>query len=229
MEVFKAALIEYFNKELPRLEDSYQWKIPNIKGFKMSGEKGYLANVELKKHFNRAWNESDTEGKIKLAQIIVSDWGGVKANRPETLLKYVLDINNGCTKTPIKGIASYSKIYSITDMEKYAIYDARVACCLNAVQFNYGVKNGLAFNYISGRNNITGHSGKRTGFVYQEEFKTKTLISAGWSKIERDNTYAVYLRLLKQCLEFLPTYGLHDLEMVLFANAEKECIKAMDF
>lgn len=224
----KEALVEYFKEELPKLENSYTWKIPNINGFRQSGEKGYLPNVELKLYFSREWSKSSDEDKIKLAKIIVSDWGGVKGNHPETLAKYVSNINAGIPETPIKGVASYSKIYSITDMNEYAIYDARVACCLNAVQFNYGVKVGLAFNYISGRNNVTGHSGKKIGFVYQDEFKTENLISNGWGKIKLNDTYATYIKLLKECLKFFPTYGLHDLEMVLFANAEKECLKAMN-
>ncbi|MEP1382384.1 MAG: hypothetical protein ABJK64_01180 [Paraglaciecola sp.] len=85
MEDCKSALVEYFKEELPKLVDSYTWKIPNIEGFSKSAEKGYLANVELKKYFNRMWNGSNTEGKLKLAKIIVSDWGGVKANPHNTL------------------------------------------------------------------------------------------------------------------------------------------------
>ena len=125
--------------------------------------------------------------------------------------------------TPLKGIASYSKIYSIIDMDKYAVYDARVAAALNAIQWNYGVKDGMAFNYINVRNNIIGNATKKIGFVYQEPFKVKNLVAKGWRKIRKDDTYQVYLDLLQTCLKQLPKYNLYELEMVLFANAEKEC------
>ncbi len=42
VEVF----VEYFKVELPRLEQNYQWKIPEIEGFHLSGQKGYLPNID---------------------------------------------------------------------------------------------------------------------------------------------------------------------------------------
>ncbi|NOR87022.1 MAG: hypothetical protein GQ527_05385 [Bacteroidales bacterium] len=227
MEECTKVLVEYFKDELPKLEENYQWKIPNIDGFHLCGEKGYTPNVELKKYFNELWLKSNPEERFKLSKIVVADWGGVKTNQPETLKYYVDELEKDRPGTPLKGVASYSKIYSITDMNKYAIYDARVAACLNAVQWNYSVKKGVAFNYISGRNKTTGDATKKIGFVHQEPFKIKNLVANGWSRIKRDETYQVYLDILQNCLKLLPTYSLYDLEMVLFANAEKECEKAM--
>ncbi len=221
------ALIEYFKIELPKLEENYQWKIPNIQGFHLPGESGYAANIELKKYLNQQWLKSDHEQRLKLSKIIVADWGGVKTNRPETLSAYVSELENTAPVTPLKGVASYSKIYAITDMNKYAIYDARVAACLNAVQWNHQVKEGIAFNYISGRNKITGDATKKIGFAHQELFKTKNLIIGGWSGIKKDDTYQTYLNIMQNCLKHLPQYSLYDLEMTLFANAEIECTKAM--
>jgi hypothetical protein len=221
------ALVGYFNDELPKLADSYQWKIPNIDGFHLSGEKGYMPNVELKKYFHKSWLNSRYEERLNLAKIVVADWGGVKSNQPETLISYIDELESRVPGTPLKGVASYSKIFSITDMDRYAIYDARVAACLNAVQFNCGVKKGMAFNYISGRNKTTGDATKKIGFVYQDPFKIKSLVSSGWDRIKRDDTYQVYLEVLQGCLTHLPKYKLYELEMVLFANAEKECAKAM--
>lgn len=223
------ALVDYFRKEVPVIESNYSWKIPQVSGFMLSGHSGYKANVELKKYFNRIWLNSDYERRQALSKVVVADWGGVRANNFETLKSYVDELYKDCPQTPLKGIASYSKIFSIADMHKYAIYDARVAACLNAVQCNQGVSSGLAFNYISGRNNIVGHSGKKEGFVYHDKFKVKSLIDSGWKKIKRDDTYEVYLNILKECLRVLPTYKLYDLEMVLFANAKSECEKAMKY
>ena len=224
VEVF----VEYFKVELPRLEQNYQWKIPEIEGFHLSGQKGYLPNIELKKYFHQKWSRSDFTERLNLAKQVVSDWGGVRGNHQSTLRSYVLELQKTIPDTPLKGVASYSKIFSITDMNKYAIYDARVAACLNAVQWNSGLKDGQAFNYISGRNNITGHSGKKSGFTYQKKFQIEGLVNLGWKRVKRDETYGIYLEVLKKSLQSLPGYRLCDLEMVLFANAEKECLAAMD-
>lgn len=137
------------------------------------------------------------------------------------------EIGYGSPATPLKGVASYSKIFAIADMKKYAIYDARVAVCLNAIQWNSNIHKGIAFNYIPGRNNVTGHARKKIGFAYNDHFKTKNLVKAGWQRVQRDKTYRVYLDTLNECLKHFREYSLYDLEMVLFSNAEKECVRAM--
>jgi len=220
-------LVEYFKNELPLLKKNYHWKIPEIEGFSRIGETGYDANIELKEFLNKSWNESNTIEKNILSKIIVADWGKVTKNAPETLNSYVKEIQKQKPGTPIKGVASYSKIFSITNLEKYAIYDARVAVSLNAIQLNNNIKKGYAFNYIPGRNNVTGNVNKRIGFSQQEKYKVKSLVENGWSRIKRDDTYEVYLKTLKKCLEQFPNYKLYDLEMVLFANAEKEAKKCL--
>ena len=222
-----SALTAYFETELPKLEKSYQWKIPKINGFLKCGEKGYQPNVELKKYLAKMWSSSTTKERYEVARIIVADWGGVKRNNPTTLQGYVDEAESDKPQIPFKGITSYSKIFSIADMTKYAIYDAKVAACLNAVQWNSGVKEGIVFNYVNGRNNITGNATKKTGFVYDERFKINALVDSGWFRIKKDNTYQTYLNTLGVCLVNFPDYNLYDLEMVLFANAEKECLKAM--
>jgi len=222
------AFVEYFKSELPVLEKSYKWKIPDVEGFEHSGDKGFLPNVKLKEYFNEQWKNSTPDKKVKLAKVVVSDWGGVRANNPSTITRYVDELSKENPETPLGGVASYSKIFSITDLERYAIYDARVAVSLNAIQINSGVSEGVAFNYIPGRNNTTGHSGKKIGFTFHEPFKIKNLILSGWSRIKRDHTYEVYLDLLNKCLEHLPGSKLYELEMVLFAKAEELAVEAMN-
>lgn len=221
------ALVDYFSVELPMLKKNYDWKIPKISGFNHSGKRDYQSNVALKKFFQESWaNAKNDAERFDLSLAIVKDWGGVKNNKPETLEKYLGELSKRTPQLSIKGVASYSKIFSMADLDNYAIYDARVAACLNAVQWNFGVK-GLAFNYIPGRNNTTGHAEKKIGFTYQEQFKTDALVRCGWDRIEKDDTYKTYLKLLKECHSHYPNYRLYDLEMILFANAEVECIKAM--
>lgn len=185
------ALIEFFNRELPKLKESYAWKIPNISGFEKSGQTDYDSNVAMKRFLNRQWHNSNGKQKLKICQLIISDWGGVRGNKEATLEEYVRRVLQGDLATPITGVASYSKLYSIVYPQKFAIYDARVAACLVAVQYLAGVSQGLGFNYVSGRNNVIGHQEKRIGFVYEAEFRTKSLAAKGWQRIKRDDTYPV--------------------------------------
>lgn len=227
MKEVVSVLTDYFAKELPLLAVTYSWRIPELAGFHLSGRSDYASNVELKKFFHDQWHGADEGQKTAVAKAVVADWGGVRSNRDSTLLQYVNLIKSGVPNTPIKGVASYSKILAVVDMQRYAIYDARVAACLNAVQWNKSIGSGVAFNYISGRNNVVGHAGKKIGFVHEDAFKVRALVHRGWKNIKRDDTYKVYLDVLHECLRSLPGAQLHDLEMILFANAEKECSKAL--
>lgn len=222
-------LNEYFEKELPKLKKTYKWKIPNIHGFSECGKESYDANVNLKKFLNDKWlKSSGDEERLNLASVIVKDWGGVRNNKQETLGGYVRELGRHKPDTPLKGVASYSKIFSVADLKRFAIYDARVAACLNAIQFNSGIRCGVAFNYIPGRNGVTGDATRRSGFVYQEDFKIKNLTAnSGWQKLAKNETYGSYLDTLNKCLESFRGYQLYDLEMTLFSNAESECKKAL--
>lgn len=222
------ALCEFFDREIPRLSDTYSWKIPDIQGFAQAGFKGYEPNIALKVYLKELWDNAFSNAeKLKVAKVIVSDWGGVRANSEATLSRYVLEAEKSNPSTPVSGVASYSKILSIVHPERFAIYDARVAACINAVQINAGEIKGIAFNYVPGRNNIVGNVVTRKGFTQDPRFSTKRLVELGWSPVKRSDTYLKYLELLYSCLEKRAIYTLASLEMALFANAEYECKKAM--
>lgn len=221
-------LCQFFDREVPLLSNTYNWKIPKIDSFTQSGESGYTPNLALKQYLNKLWgNASSDDEKLRVAKVIVSDWGGVRGNNQNTLIKYVNAISKSAPPTPIQGVASYSKIFAIVDPQRFAIYDARVAACLNAAQINAKIKTGLAFNYVPGRNNVVGNTTTKTGFTQDPRFSTKQLVQLGWSSIRRDDTYKKYLELLFACLKERPQYSLTSLEMALFANAERECKTAM--
>ncbi|MDH1503406.1 hypothetical protein [Comamonas terrigena] len=219
------ALCDFFLREIPRLSETYDWKIPIIPGFPQSGHVGYQPNLNLKAHFKKQWEEGSNDDRLGIAKVIVSDWGGVHANRTETLERYVRSIlETEEPPTPLKGVASYSKIFAVVDPARFAIYDARVAACLNAVQINAGVEQGLAFNYVPGRNNIVGNSVSKQGFTQDPRFSPKKLVDSGWLPVKRSETYKQYLDVLKLCQAELESFSLVSLEMALFANAESECL-----
>ncbi|MBC3767094.1 hypothetical protein [Neptunicella marina] len=227
MQSVVTVLVDYLAQALPLIKQEYNWRIPVVAGFGKSGEKGYSANIALKHFLHQQWLEADIAGKQKLAKVIVADWGGVKGNKTETLHQYVERLSVLNPPTPLKGIASYSKIFAVADLYRFAIYDARVAVSLNALQWLHDPHRGFAFSYISGRNNVTGHATKRIGFVYTDTFKINNLVKAGWQRIARDDTYRSYMQLLNDCLQYFPDYKLYDLEMALFANAERLALEAM--
>lgn len=221
-------LCHFFDRTIPELKITYSWKIPKITGFSSANQNNYLRNLEFKSFLKTRWDDAQADAdRLEIARIIISEWGGVRANREETLIKYVKAINLASPPTPIKGVASYSKLFAIINPEKFAIYDARVAACLNAIQINSYSTKGLAFNYIDGRNNIVGNSNKKIGFTQEKRFSTRELVKSGWSQIRRNETYKRYLDLLSLCLKERPQYSLTSLEMALFSNAEIECKKAM--
>ncbi len=227
MPDFQETLNRYFDDHLQSLKTEYAWKIPSIDGTPMSGKSDYQSNVDFKNHLNARWQKADQEERYSLSETIVSDWGRVTSNGPETLKKYARMADVTDIETPLYGVASYSKILSIAHPDRYAIYDARVAACLVALQHNRGVEQGVAFNYIPGRNTITGHAGTKKGFAYKTPFTKKDLLSRGWRKLKRDETYGVYMETLHKSLARLPGYKLHDLEMLLFSRAVEECKIAM--
>lgn len=223
-----SVLCQFFDREIPRLSSTYNWKIPNINGFTYAGERGYLQNIVLKAYLKTLWDNATTEEeKFQIAKTIVSDWGRVRTNKNDTLIKYVNSVSRNNTPTPLRGVSSYSKILSIIHPNRFAIYDARVAACLNAIQINANLTQGLAFNYVPGRNNVTGNTTKKIGFTQTPKFSTKRLVQSGWFPIRRNETYMRYIELLASCLKERPHYSLMSLEMALFANAESECRKAM--
>lgn len=243
MEQHIKTLLEYFKEELLGLDDSYSWPIPNIQGFDFSQVRSYAANVALKHFFHEKWHAADISGRKRLARVIVVDWGQVKGNLDETLDRHAEDAQRINPNLPLEGVASYSKILSIVNYNRYAIYDARVAACLNAIQVNRGEKKpgeiipaqGLAFHYVPGRNNITGNTVKKCGFSQEKSFKRAVLVESGWQSMKRDECYRIYLDTLKTCLQHLREedqryncFKLYDLEMVLFSNAEKECLEALN-
>ncbi|TXH97586.1 MAG: hypothetical protein E6Q75_04400 [Rheinheimera sp.] len=214
--------VSFFRESLPKLSEFYNWRIPQYDGFSDVQLSGYDANVRLKHHLAERWARADHSQRLELANFVVAKWGGVRANKPDTIEHYVHEANKLVPATPLQGIASYSKIFAIAAPDRYAIYDARVAACLNAIQLKAAIR-GIAFRYVSGRNLVVGHAGKRVGFVYQKPFTLKALKAEGWLVHSADQNYPTYLKLLELCAKELGNVPIYQLEMVLFALAEEVC------
>ena len=113
------------------------------------------------------------------------------------------------------------------DLDNYAIYDSRVAACLNALQLNLCIKEGYVFNYINGRNNIIGNSIKKIGFTQNNKFNEKNISKdENWIRIEKVDNYKFYLDYINKIKKVLDI-ELYDIEMILFSDAENQCIQIM--
>ncbi len=118
----------------------YVWKVSdkswnklgldfNHNNFNSDDEK----RLAVKNHVSKNWDLLSDVEKLRVARWIISDWGGVKRNKDETILEYISIYLNEPKKFSQKGISSYSKILSFTNPNKFAIYDARVASSLNCL------------------------------------------------------------------------------------------------
>ena len=231
------ALTLYFRGEsafaqlgLPAVEADYKWRIPTTLYDGSTPDypgTNFKANVALKKDLSRRWAQ-EPKNRERIAKWIISDWGGIRGNKKTTIHNYYLEALKNTPQTPIKGIASFSKILAIKAPDQYAIYDARVAVSLNAIQIIAGKKNGLAFPYLSGRNNITGNwtAKPKRGFSANAEASIDTLTSKPneWTRVKNDAAYVTYLGGLHQISTEL-NVPVYFLEMALFAQAEKLACK----
>tara|TARA_A100001015_G_scaffold265870_1_gene314629 strand:+ start:1733 stop:2470 length:738 start_codon:yes stop_codon:yes gene_type:complete len=203
---------------LKNLSNNYNWPrkgdFPSIKAISsidILGKNNYEKNIFLKKNSSKIWSEGS---KFEIAKWAISDWGGIRRNKTKTIEKYIYEIENKNYPCYIEGVASYSKILSFMKPDEFAIYDARVAISLNAIQLLSRSESGVIFTYLSGRNKAL------TLFRNSEPTKTKNLIKNGWQEIEKNKCYSFYLNYLKKVNSYFPTSKLYELEMSLFADAE---------
>ncbi len=233
------ALTKYFQGTEPfnglgleEVRSSYKWKLPKTS---FNGEQvvtsgtNFEENVRLKLFLNKIWNEEEWSRR-KIVGWIISDWGGIRSNKQSTLEKYYKHSLQENPETPLTGIASFSKVLAIKDPLKYAIYDARVAVGLNAIQMILAVTSGEIFPYLSGRNKITGDWSAKPprGFSKSKEAAITTLTHPpyNWKKIPRRDVYERYLELLQSISKNLDV-PLYELEMTLFSQAEELAIRAV--
>jgi hypothetical protein len=185
-------------------------------------------NKALKYHLSDQWTNSTNSQKIKLATWVVKDWGGIKGNKSSTIEKYVKLVDQSDPETPIKGVASYSKILAIKNPIKYAIYDARVAASLNAIQIICDVNSSdsqkLFFPYLPGRNTKIQGTKTQQGFV--KIANKKRLMELGFQPVKRDYAYGLYLELLSQLTNKIDDVDIVDIEMLLFSEVINFCSEA---
>jgi hypothetical protein len=179
-------------------------------------------NIALREHLKGRWAVADAQEKVRLATWIISDWGGIKTNRPKTISGYVEMTKMRDPTTPYKGVSSYSKVLSMCDPRRFAIYDSKVAASLNAIQliqFSQGSSvSFVAFPCPASRNNEI----KRFCEIVTRKFLVR---KCGFKPVKEDNAYKVFLILLAE-LKRRMGKSILEIEMELFARAEDFCRQA---
>lgn len=182
---------------------------------------GEQQNIALKQHLADKWKVADREEKLRLAQWIIRDWGGIKRNSQATIRRYVEMADCPNLKFPYEGVSSYSKVLSIVDPDRFAVYDARVATSLNALQLLQQAKqesppNLLCFPCPQGQNRMI--EGTKYSVGFRRQYSRKTLKARGFNLDRRAKTYENYSQLLEQIAK-LAKATILEIEMELFARA----------
>jgi hypothetical protein len=169
-------------------------------------------NRQLKHHIACRWEKAPDAEKLRLARWIIADWGGIRSNHEATIKRHVVLACHHSPRTPIAGIASYSKILAFSRPRQYAIYDARVAAALNAVQIPFSSGQKFAFPYLQSRNSRVRE--------FARSVPQARLASLGFVRVAPRDAYRIYLNLLKETIASGIDNDLGDLEMILFSDVE---------
>lgn len=116
----------------------------------------FQKNEELKFILNQKITDAPTE---ELYFWIINDWGGIKGfkktqSNKGKIATFLRELQNGRTsRLNFQVISSLSKIASLYDVKKYAIYDSKVIYSLNWLLLKYDRANKF-FPMPSGRNKI---------------------------------------------------------------------------
>lgn len=200
----------------PRNRDWYEWKVDEDlpQGIYVKGSSDYERATSLREALNTELSKNPNR-REELTKFYIERWGGVNGNKPETMKIYASNTPSSIIERRAKGVASWSKALTILDPATYAIYDARVAFSLNALQLTAKIEKPLRFPILQSQNTLL----KRTS----ELLKSKT---KGWDRLDGDVFYSEYLKLLNTVAkEMRVTIG--DIEMCLFAKAEELATKIL--
>jgi hypothetical protein len=229
------ALLAWLLINWPNLDSKFNWPIPSvsaIQGYSTFSSVAYPsnanANIALKDFLAGQWSSAKAfADRLIIAQWVVVDWGGIGTNFDRTIEEHTRTAEKPHPRYNHVGIASLSKILAASDPDCFAVYDARVAAAMNAIQLKAKLNKGIAFRYGSGRNGLISgkrdDGGKRIADGFQQRNPISSLKKIGWWVPENGKNYLTYLALLFECMDRFPKRRLVELEMTLFANAVDVC------
>jgi hypothetical protein len=204
--------------------ENYNWRINHARlpnGVFIPDTCNYSQNVRLKYALHEAWLEArrrnDDNRLIELANYYVATWGGVRGNSEATILGYIRSDPQELIQTQGgRGVASWSKVLCITNPECFAIFDARVAMALNALQAvnRVSADHFVRFPILPSRNTMIN----RGNAAFRKWFEENDVHNAA-------NFYGIYLNLLKVAAG--QSLKICEVEMRLFGGAVSLCQEAL--
>lgn len=213
-----AKALERLAKQYLTSENSwYSWRPIALKtlpvGIRLPEGNQFRKNVALKRRLSTRWQEADESERYTLANFYVSEWGGIRNNSEDTLRFYCSARPKDLINAGTHGISSWSKVLCIRNPRSYAIYDARVAVALNALQITSGVKRPRIYPLLKGQNDLINQAAH---YVSQKTQRH------GWQELAALEFYRRYLALLDCAARSvkLSKNRRMTLEMLLFARAE---------
>lgn len=210
----KQALIDFSEDNIGNLGSIYKWPI-NLNHIpvelSIKGNDLYEKNLDLRFQLHSSYLKSNTfEEKYNLLKWYIYNWGGIKRNDQKTLELYTLSSPQKLIERGSKGIASWSKALSIINPQEYAVYDARVAISLNALQIINNLENPTYYPPLQSRNKTINDS----------KIQIQPIVKK-WHKAKEQEFYQNYLDLLKDVATIIGNNtSHHEIEMILFAYAE---------
>lgn len=215
-------LAKYAYQRLPSIECWYLWKVNEdlAKKYKLNKD---LNAYKLCKDFKRSAGDklqAYPNRRFAVARDIVEKWGGINKNGSNTLRRYA-NLNFMCRPPKdIRGISSWSKVVSIHNPRKFAIFDSRVSCSLNSIQILARVKNGIRFPKLSTQN------GDIKSFAFELHEHIDNL---KWDS--NFPVYETYINILIKAKEKLNRrnrrHSIQDLEMLLFSWSPALALEAL--
>lgn len=136
-EQHRAALLKFIASSASSLAVSYSWKVPPFEDCPLTGTP-MERSVQLRRVLSNEWAAADLVRRRELTRWYIATFGGVRGNKPETIVQYASNSDSELISLGRKGVASWSKVLAMRSPDKYAIFDARVSFSLNAVMKRAG-------------------------------------------------------------------------------------------
>jgi len=169
MRDLEAILSDYLATARPTLDEVYRWNIPEEVpfGFRRGVDSCARANMRLRRFLSEIWT-NEPKSRLNIAKWYVSVWGGIKANKPETIERFVSRSEATLATSPWLGVATWSKILALRNPDTYPIYDARVSAALSAIQFANDINSPILFPQVPSRNTVINKSAMAEGAIAQK-------------------------------------------------------------
>ncbi|WP_262032004.1 hypothetical protein [Microvirga sp. Mcv34] len=147
----------------------------------------------------------------------MAKWGGVPSNKEETIRTYIGQSEDELAGRGAGGVATWSKILVLRNPDRYAIFDARVAMALNALQIAQDHERPIFFPNLPSKNTAAK--------AFHDFMRARDNGDAHQAYPSR--VYSIYLQVLREVARRVELEALDEIEMTLFAQAEVLARRAM--